>query len=273
MKHLLIVITCLLTTIAAASAADTPTTQPASQAVAEGSRSSSQPSAVAPAPPAAARDMYKEAIDPKSDTWTTAMPEDTGEILAYRSVPVRQTFSHNTYRYESFLPNSKVPGSEGITTLNRAQYIDYGYRWQHPVNEKLTLNFDATGLFADTGGSNTNASGFNLVDHRAANDTRPRGVADFVYTDTNFGFDLAIGATWSITDKFYIGAVADFTTVFIDSGWDRYSSFISQTSRQLFIPAGGLKVGFRTTKNSSIEGTFLLGRNGMGYMAGMVWFF
>jgi hypothetical protein len=278
MKHLLIAISWLLCIVATGLAADMPATRPSSQAVAsqpdpsaEKPTSATLPSATASPP--TTQDLYKSAINPKTDTWTTAMPDNSCTILAYRSVPVRQTISHNTYPHENFLPNARIPGSEGITTLNRAEYIDFGFRCQKPVNEKLTLNFDATGLFAATGGSNTNASGFNLVDHRAANDTRPRGEADFVYTDTNYGYDLAIGATWSLSKEYYIGAVADFTTVYIDSGWDRYSSFISQTSRQLFIPAGGIKIGYRMSKNSAIEGTFLLGRNGMGYFAGMVWDF
>jgi hypothetical protein len=197
------------------------------------------------------------------------LPECDAEILGYRSVPVKQTFVHNTYGGDSFLPRAKVPGSAGTTILNRAQYIDYGFRWQRPLDRRWTISFDATSLFAVTGGSNTNASGFNLVDHRSENDTRYRGMADFIYTDTDFGYDLAISASYSLDKNLYIGAVADFTTVFLDSGWDRYSSFVSQSSKQLFVPAGGLRFGFRGTKTSDIEATILIGRNGVGYFFGV----
>lgn len=224
-----------------------------------------------PATTRSAESIFHDAINSDKETWTTAMPENTFSLLGYRSVPVKQTFVHNTYPGDSFLPRAKVPGSAGTTILNRAQYIDYGFRWQRPLDDHWAVNFDATGLFAVSGGSNTNASGFNQVDHRSANDTRYRGVADFIYTDTDFGYDLAIGTTYSLTKHLYIGAVADFTTVYLDNGWDRYSSFISQSSKQLFVPAGGLKIGYRGTKNSSIEATLFIGKNGVGYFVGGVW--
>jgi hypothetical protein len=104
-------------------------------------------------------------------------------------------------------------------------------------------------------------------------DDRCRGKADFIYTDSDFGCDLAVGVNYSITKHCYIGAVADFTTVYIGNGWDRYSSFVPQSGRQYLVPAGGIKFGYRGTKNSSIEATVLLGRNGVGYFLGTVWDF
>jgi hypothetical protein len=240
-----------------AKAVDAPTTRPSSQ----------------PTTQISPEQAFKDATNPENANWTSALPKGEPWILRYRSVPIKETFAHNTFPGDRFLPNSKVPGSAGTTVLNRAQFIDFGFRREEPITENLAFNIDATGLFAYTGGSGANASGFNLDDHRAANDSRPPRTAGYIYSDADYGFDLAVGMTWSVSKEMYVGALADFTTVFLDSGWDRYSSYVSQSSRELFVPAGGLKIGFRQTKNSVIEATILIGRNGIGYSAGIVWDF
>jgi hypothetical protein len=126
-------------------------------------------------------------------------------------------------------------------------------------------------LFAVTSGSGANASGFNLDDHRSANDNRPVYQAGSVYTDSDFGFEVAIGATFSLSKNFYVGPLFDLSGVFIDNGWDRYSSYQIQHTRLVVIPAGGIKFGYRTSKTTAIECNVLAGKNGFGCNAGLVW--
>jgi hypothetical protein len=202
-----------------------------------------------------------------------ATPSGFAALLGYKSVPVKQTFSHDTNPDDNFLPNSNVPGSAGVTSLDQAQFIDLGLRYEIPVNKKWSFNIDATGLFAASTGNGADASGMNLDDRQNANDNRPAANAAFIYTDANWGFDVALGTSYSLSKKIYIGAVADFTGIFVDSGWDRYSSYSSQSTKLVLVPAGGPKFGWHMSENIAIEGTALFGKNGVGYNAGLVWNF
>src|ERR1035441_4004442 len=82
-------------------------------------------------------------LNPDTDT-----PSGFGLLLGYKSLPVKQTFAHDTNPGDSFLPNANVPGSGGTTSLNRAQYIDFGLRYETPLRDKSkwSLNMDASGL-------------------------------------------------------------------------------------------------------------------------------
>jgi hypothetical protein len=204
---------------------------------------------------------------------STATPTGFAALLGYKSVPVKQTFSHNTNPGDNFLPNANVPGSVGTTSLDQAQFIDVGLRYEMPIKKKWRFNIDATGLFAVTTGNGADASGMNLDDRQNANDNRPAANAAFIYTDANWGFDVALGITYSLPKNFYVGAVADLSGVFVDSGWDRYSSYTSQSTKLVLVPAGGPKLGWRMSENIAIEGTALFGKNGVGYNAGLVWNF
>ena len=135
---------------------------------------------------------------------------------------------------------------------------------------KWSLNIDATGLFAYTSGNGADASGMNLDDRQNANDDRPAANAAFIYTDANFGFDGALGLNYKLSKHFYVGAVADFSGVFVDNGWDRNSSYQSQSTKLVLVPAGGPKFGWRMTEDIAVEGTVLIGKNGVGYNAGFV---
>jgi|ERR1035438_8185805 hypothetical protein len=192
--------------------------------------------------------------------------------IGYKSVPVNQTYSHNTNPNDSFLPNANVPGSAGTTSLDRAQFIDFGFRYELPLNYHLSFNIDATGLFAYTSGNGADAWGMNLDDRQNANDNRPAANAVFVYTDSNFGFDAALGTSYRLTEDFYVGAVVDLSGVFVDSGWDRYSTYTPESTTLVLVPAGGPKLGWRFG-DIAIEGTVLFGKYGVGYNAGIVWRF
>ena len=202
-------------------------------------------------------------------------PSGFGLLLGYKSVPVKQTFAHDTNPGDSFLPNANVPGSAGTTSLNRAQYIDLGLRYETPLADKSkwSLNIDAAGLFAYTSGNGADSSRMNLDDRQNANDNRPAANAAFIYTDSNWGFDATIGVNYSFSKHFYAGVAGDFTGVYVDNGWDRYSNFQSQSAKWVLVPAGGPKLGLRITESSAIEGTILFGKNGVGFNAGLVWHF
>ena len=214
-----------------------------------------------------------DATNPRTATWNVAMPNGLAGLLGYKSVPVKQSFSHDTNPGDSFLPNANLSGSAGRTALNRAQYIDAGFRYELPISNNWSFNVDATGLFAVTTGNGADASGMNLDDSKNANDSRPAAGAAFVYTDSKFGFDLAVGTTYSLTKDYYVGVQADLTSVFVDNGWDRFSSYEVQSSKLLLVPAAGLKLGWRVSKDAAIEGSVLYGKNGLGYSAGLVFHF
>jgi hypothetical protein len=202
-------------------------------------------------------------------------PSGFGLLLGYKSVPLKQIFAHDTNPGDSFLPNANVPGSAGTTSLNRAQYIDFGLRYETPLADKSkwSLNLDVAGLFAYTSGNGADSSGMNLDDRQNANDNRPAANAAFIYTDSNWGFDTTIGVDYSFSKHFYAGVAGDFTGVYVDNGWDRYSNFQSQSAKWVLIPTGGPKLGWRITERSAIEGTILFGKNGVGFNAGLVWHF
>ena len=205
----------------------------------------------------------------------TGTPIGFGLLLGYKSVPIQQTFAHNTHLEDSFLPNANVPGSAGTTSLNRAQYIDFGLRYETPLanKSKWSVNIDAGGLFAYSSGDGADSSGMNLHDRQNANDNRPAANAAFIYTDSNWGFDATIGLNYSFSKYFYAGVAGDFTGIYVDNGWDRYSNFQSQSAKWVLVPAGGPKLGLRITESTAVEGTVLFGKNGVGFNAGLVWHF
>lgn len=211
-----------------------------------------------------------EDMNPDTSTWTSAMPRGFAVLIGYKRVPVRQSFSHDTNSGDSFLPNANAPGSAGTTSLNRAQYVDAGFRYEAPANGNWSFNVDVTGLFAYTKGNGADASGWNLDDHENANDSRPAANAAFVYTDSNLGFDVALGISYGLSKVFYVGAVADLAGVVVDNGWDRFSKLQVQSKKLFLVPAGGLKLGLRFSKNIAIEGTALSGKNGVRFNGDIV---
>jgi hypothetical protein len=215
-------------------------------------------------------EAFRDAVDPSTSTWSSAMPGGFAVVVGYKSVKVKQSFSHNTNPEDSFLPNANVPGSAGTTRLNRAQFVDFGFRYELPADSRWSFHLDATGLFAFTTGNGADASGMNLDDRQNANDSRPAALAAFVYTDANYGFDVALGVNYSLSKDLYLGASADFAGVFVESGWDRYSSYKVQSSKLVLIPAGGPTFGWRIAKDTAIEGSVLFGKNGIGYTVGLV---
>ncbi len=196
-------------------------------------------------------------------------------LLGYKSVPVKQSFPHDTNPGDSFLPNASVPGSAGTTSLDRAQFIELGLRYERPLskNSRWSFNIDAGGLFAFSTGNGADASGMNLDDRQNANDSRAAANAAFIYTEANWGFDLALGANYSLSKHFYVGAVGDLSGVFMDNGWDRFSDFESQSTRLVLVPAGGPKLGVAISDHFKVEATALFGKDGVGYNAGLVFCF
>jgi len=226
---------------------------------------------VAQAPP---RLVLGEALadDSGSGTpaWTAAMPQGFALLVGYQSVVVKQSFAHDTHPDDSFLPNASVPGSAGTTSLDRAQYLALGLRYEGPAHGAWSLGVGVAGLFALTRGNGADASGWNLDDRENANDSRPAANAAFVYTDSIVGFDLSLAATYGLSRVVYVGAVADLAGVFLDNGWDRFSSFQLQSRKLVLVPAGGPKLGLRLTRDTALEGSVLWGRKGVGYSGSIV---
>jgi hypothetical protein len=205
------------------------------------------------------------ATDSDSSAWTAAMPQGFAFFACYKTVAVDQSFAHDTHPDDSFLPNANVPGSAGTTSLARARYIDLGLRYDAPSKGRWTFNVDVAGLFAYSSGNGAGASGWNLDDRQNANDPRPPANAAFIYTDSIYGFDVALGATCGLSRFFYLGAGADLAGLVVDNGWDRFSSKAVQARKLLLVPAGGPKVGLRLTREVALEGTALFARKGVGY--------
>jgi hypothetical protein len=204
-----------------------------------------------------------------------ANPSGFSLLLGYKSVPVKQSFAHDTNPGDNFLPNAGIPGSAGTTSLNRAQYIEAGLRYETPYfsSSKWSLNIDAAGLLAYTAGNGATSSGMNLNDRQNANDSRPPANAAFIYTDSNWGFDATLGINYHFTRHLYAGLVGDFTGVYVENGWDRYSTYTSQQSKWVLVPAGGPKLGYRFSQHFGAEGTVLIGKNGVGFNTGLVFHF
>jgi hypothetical protein len=200
----------------------------------------------------------------------SAEPNGLGMLVGYKTVRVKQSFSHDTHPDDSFLPNATVPGSAGTTSLDRAQYISFGFRYAWPTSSRWSVNFGTTGLFAYTSGNGADVSGMNIDDRQNVNDSRPAANAAFVYTDSNWGFDVALGIRYSASESLYLGAVADFTGVWVENGWDRFGNYQAQSRKFVSIPAGGPILGLRITRSTAIEGAVLFGKNGAGYNAGLV---
>ena len=94
-----------------------------------------------------------------------------------------------------------------------------------------------------------------------------------MYTDSNFGFDGTIGINRKLSDSISLGIVADYTGAFVDSGWDRYGTFTSQSSKLVSVPAGGLKFEWRMTDTVAFDAIALEGKHGFGGNVGLAWRF
>lgn len=196
-----------------------------------------------------------------------------GFLTGYKSIPVKRSFAHDTHPGDSFLPGAGIPGSAGTTSIDRAQFFELGFRFEAPLSSNWHINIDAGGLVAVTLGNGDTSLGMNLDDRQNINDNRAPANAAFVYTDARWGFDVALGINYNLSSSVYIGGVVDLAGVLIDHGWDRFSSYSSQKSELVLVPAAGPKLGVRLTENTALEGIALLGQDGVGFSAGVVFRF
>lgn len=174
--------------------------------------------------------------------------------LGYREYKLQHpTYSHNTHPNDSFLPRASVPGSAGTTTLDgKLRFGAVGFRYDQPIaptrtSNRLKLNVDLGGLF---GGARD--------DHQNNNDPRPAGNGAFVYSEANFGMYAGTGLSYEI-GRFYVGVQAELGGLFIDRGWDRYSTDQSTQSQLKFFPSVGPKIGYRFTDNFRTEASVQFG--------------
>jgi hypothetical protein len=215
-------------------------------------------------------DVQGGSTDMDSPAWKAALPKGVAFFTGYKSALVKQSFAHDTHPDDGFLPNADVPGSAGTTSLNRAQYLELGLRYEMPAAGRWSFDVNVAGLLAYTSGHGADASGWNLDDSQNANDSRSPDNAAFVYTNSPYGFDVALGATCGLSRVLYLGAVADLAGLVAENGWDRFSSFQVQSRKLMLVPAGGPRLGLRFTRDIGIEGRALFAKKGTGYDGGLV---
>jgi hypothetical protein len=169
-------------------------------------------------------------------------------LVGYKYIDIDYDFTHDTHPDDSFLPGAGVHGSAGKTHLNGLHFAAIGVRYQASFSDSFSYNLDAGGL---VGGDRDR--------HKNANDMRPDENAAFVYSDTKFGFFAATGLSYHI-ERFYVGAEAQLSGVYIESGWDRFDHDQKQDSKIQLLPSCGPKIGYQINDNWSIESTVQFGR-------------
>ena len=171
-----------------------------------------------------------------------------GLSLGVKSLRLQGTsFSHDTHKDDSFLPNASVPGSAGTTSLDGGgvYYASLGINYIEPlpaIAEGLLLRAEFGGL---AGGQEDR--------HKNANDSRPDSHAAFVYSDSTWGLYGSIGLAYKVDGHFYFGADAEYNGVFISNGWERYGRKESEKTNLKSIVTAGPVIGYDFDKNFGIE--------------------
>jgi hypothetical protein len=175
-----------------------------------------------------------------------------GVLVGYKSVSVDEvTTAHNTHPDDMFLPNSWIPGSAGETSVGgRLHFAALGMRYRIPVSKSFSVNLDAGGLI-----------GGERDGHKNANDTRPDSNAAFVYSKARFGVFGALGVSYHIDEKWYIGAEGQITGIFMSSGWDRWATDTSTDTEFKIAPSVGPKIGIALGEKTDLELSILFGNS------------
>ena len=156
------------------------------------------------------------------------------------------TFSHNTYPADYFLPNASIPGSAGTTTLNGENYFaTIGINYAHPI-ESISRSLSWRTEFGAL-------IGYNEDQHENANDHRPPANGAFVYSDAIWGGYGQWGITYHLGNHLYVGLDVEGDVVFLDNGWNRYSTKTTQKMNEDWIVAGGPALGYDFNNQYGIE--------------------
>lgn len=171
-------------------------------------------------------------------------------LAGYKGLELGYEYNHDTHPDDAFLPGAAEPGSAGTTKLDgRVDMLLFGVGYQAPVTDRLWLNLDVGGLVGTT-----------RDEHKNANDSRPDANGAFVYSEAKWGWLAAAGLTYRVTERFYAGAEAQLTGVWIESGWDRFGKDESTDTTMELYPSIGPKLGYAFGDQLSIEGSVQFGR-------------
>jgi hypothetical protein len=160
-----------------------------------------------------------------------------------------QRFWHDTHPDDSFLPESNVPGSAGVTNIGGTRtYITAGAGYQKRLSDLFSLTLDVGILL----------SNHNRNRHQNANDGRPAATGAFVYSQSKTGLCASAGLSCHM-GNFHIGIESQYAGVFIDHGWDRFSSDESQHSYFEHFISAGPRIGWTFFEDATgydiVEGT------------------
>jgi hypothetical protein len=170
-----------------------------------------------------------------------------------------QRFWHNTHPGDSFLPDSDVPGSAGVTDVGGMQFcITLGGEYQKYLSDSFSLTL---GMGIMYGGDSDR--------HQNDNDPRPASSGSFVYSETDFGWCVSTALSWH-AGKFYAGVEAQLASVRIESGWDRFGHYERQRGDYKYFISAGPRIGWAFTKSLLVEGTVQFDR-GAAFGIKIIW--
>lgn len=190
-----------------------------------------------------------------------------GITAGYRTLKPKgsgASFVHDTHPADGFLPGSAIPGSAGKTGLDgQLQHFGtFGVRYQTLFVPTVSCDIEAGGLFG------------RARDYRQnANDPRPPSSGSFVYSEANYGFYGALGASYhfqKVLKGGYLGVETQANCFFVDHGYSRFGRDESVRGDLLVAPSVGPKFGYNLD-NMFIELTVQFGRSvGGGISFGML---
>jgi hypothetical protein len=158
-------------------------------------------------------------------------------------------FQHDTHPDDSFLPDSNVPGSAGVTNAGGTHvFATIGGRYRARLSDLFSLTLNMELLMGD-----------NRDRHQNDNDSRPAEFGAFVYSKTNFGLCASAGLSCHI-EKFHGGVEAQLAAVLVESGWDRFNADESQHSQFACLISAGPRIGWSFDEHVLVEGTVQFGR-------------
>ena len=164
-------------------------------------------------------------------------------LIGYRYIALDEKFSHNTHPDDNFLPNSNQPGSAGETRIKKTSWLFVGARYLKEFENDTALNIDLGALIGD-----------NEKKAQNANDNRPAGAASFIYSKAEMGVQGAVGYSLR-KGRFRLGAEAQLSGIYIESGWDRFDNQEKEDSKFKFVPTIGPKIGIYLWDDNLVEVT------------------
>jgi hypothetical protein len=172
-----------------------------------------------------------------------------------------QRFRHDTHPDDSFLPDSGVPGSAGVTDAGGTHsFATVGGGYRARLSDLFSLTLDMGILL-----------GGNRDRHQNANDARPAASGAFVYSEAGIGLCASAGLSCHI-GKFDIGVETQFAGVRVESGWDRFGRDERQRRHYERVISAGPRIGWSLAESLLVEGTVQFGR-GVTFGAQIIWMF